>query len=138
MTLHEKWIARTAIWFSALLVAASVCGCASLREAEVREVEDMLAAAGFTMKPADTADKLVDVGNLPRRQFAVIRRDGEPYYVFADPDVCRCVWVGDQHQYSRFQQLRLQKRIADEQLMAAQAWRDAAFRWSVWGPWPWF
>jgi hypothetical protein len=52
--------------------------------------------------------------------------------------VCRCVWVGDQQQYASFQRLRLQKQIADEQLLAAQAYRDAALRWDLWGRWPWW
>jgi hypothetical protein len=121
-----------------LLLAAMVCGCAALKESEIRETEDMLAAAGFAMKRADTAEKMGEVGNLPPQKFVVIHRNGAPYYIYADPDVCKCIWVGDQQQYSRFQQLRLQKQIADEQLMTAQALRDAAFRWELWEPWPWF
>jgi hypothetical protein len=130
-------LAIMAGWVLALTVGLAAYGCASLREADIRATEDMLAAAGFTMKPADTAEQAANLQSLPPHQLTLQRRNSEPYYVYADPDVCRCVWVGNQQQFSRFQELRLQKQIADEQLRAAQAFRDAAFRWDLWGPWPW-
>jgi hypothetical protein len=120
------------------LAAAALCSCATLREAEIRQTEEMLAAAGFTMKPADTPDKIFDLANLPPYKPIAQRRNGDIYYVYADPGVCRCVWVGDQQQYSQFQRLRLQKRIADEQLMAAQSSENAMLHWDLWRPWPWF
>jgi hypothetical protein len=98
-------------WAPALVLALSLCGCASLRDAEIRTTEDMLAAAGFTMKPADTAAQMAQLHSLPPQQLVPQRRNSEPYYVYADPDVCRCVWVGNQQQFSRFQELRLQKQL---------------------------
>jgi hypothetical protein len=118
--------------------AAAVVGCAALREREIRDVEDMLAASGFVMRLADTADKAVNLQGLPPHRLVLQQRDGQPYYVYADPEVCKCVWVGDQKAYGQFQRLRIQKEIADEQLASAEAFRDAAFNWGIWGPWPWF
>jgi hypothetical protein len=118
--------------------AAALAGCAAMREREIREVEDMLAASGFVMKPADSPDKAADLQKLPPRQLVPQQRDGQPYYVYADPDVCKCIWAGDQKAFAQFQQLRIRKQIADEQLAAAQAYRDAAFNWNLWGPWPWW
>jgi hypothetical protein len=126
------------LWALALAAAAAIGGCAAMREREVREFEDMLAAAGFVMKPADTSDKVANLQSLPPHRLVPQQRDGQVYYVYADPDVCRCVWGGDQKAFSQLQQLRIQKQIADAQLAAAQAYRDAAFNWNLWGPWPWW
>jgi hypothetical protein len=131
-------IIRLAGWIPTLAIAAALYACAALREREIQTIEEMLAAAGFTMKPADTPEKMANLRSLPPHELIVQHRDGQTYYVYADPDVCRCVWLGDQQQYASFQQLRLQKQIADEQLLAAQIYRDAALRWDFWGRWPWW
>jgi hypothetical protein len=121
-----------------LAATAAVVGCAALREREIRDVEDMLAASGFVMRLADMAEKAVNLQGFPPHRLVLQQRDGQPYYVYADPEVCKCVWVGDQKAYGQFQRLRIQKEIADEQLASAEAFRDAAFNWGIWGPWPWF
>ena len=36
-------------------------------------------------------------------------------YVYADPDVCTCVYVGDEQQYEKYQKLKVQKEIAERQ-----------------------
>ncbi len=118
--------------------AAALDGCAAMREREVREIEDMLAASGFVMRPVDSADKAANLQTLPPRKLVMQQREGQPYYLYADPDVCKCVWAGDQKAYAQFQQMRIQKQIADEQLAAAQAYRDAALNWDLWSPWPWW
>ena len=54
-------------------------------------------------------------------------------YVYADPLVCACLYVGDQAAYGRYRQEVFQRRLADEQAMTAQmnqsAWDDG-----LWGP----
>jgi hypothetical protein len=63
-------------------------------------------------------------------------RDGQPQYVYADPQTCKCFYVGDEQRYQKFQELSLQKKIADEQLSAARANWEASMNW--WGgPWGW-
>jgi hypothetical protein len=121
-----------------VLAAAALFGCAGMHQAQVKSTEEMLAAAGFTMKPADTPERILDLQELPPQKLVAQRRNGDVYYVYADPEVCHCIWVGDQKQYSEYRRLSLQKQIADEQLMAAQATENAMLHWDVWRPWPWF
>jgi hypothetical protein len=46
------------------------------------------------------------------------------------------LYVGDEQRYQKFQELSLQKKIADEQLSAARASWDASMNW--WGgAWGW-
>jgi hypothetical protein len=76
---------------------------------------------------------------LPTRRLVPNERDDRLYYVYADPEVCRCLYVGTEPQYQEYQRLALQKRLADEELMAAQDFLSATtMNWGLWEPWPWF
>ncbi len=119
----------------ALGFAAALEGCAAQ---QAREMDGMLAAAGFQVRPANTPEKLQQLKSLTPRALVQMQKDGAPYWVVADPTVCQCLYVGDQSAYQRYEQLKLRKEYADEQLMTAEMNADAAMNWSMWGPWgPW-
>jgi hypothetical protein len=115
----------------------SVTGCAAIRAHQTVETEQVLAAAGFQVKPADTPEKLAHLQTLTPRKFERNTRDGQPQYVYADPETCKCLYVGDEQRYQKYQVLSLQKQIADEQMSAAQTNWDASINWGAWGPWGW-
>jgi hypothetical protein len=98
--------------------------------------EQLLAAEGFQKKVADTPEKLAHLGTImPARRLVAHRRDGRLYYVYADPAMCKCLYVGTPAQYERV----LEKRLANEQLVAQQEHlNDDAVIWALWAPWPWF
>lgn len=114
-----------------------MAGCA----ARAIETERLLAAAGFQMKLADTPEKLAHVETLTQRQLVPHQRDDKIYYVYADANYCKCVYVGTAEAYQQYQKLALQKKIAEQQLQAAEMNQDAAMNWNMWGPWgpgPWY
>jgi hypothetical protein len=115
----------------------SVTGCAAIRAHQTVETEQVLAAAGFQMKPADTPEKFAHLQTLTPRKVVRYTRDGQPQYVYADPETCKCLYVGDEQRYQKYQELSLQKQIADEQMSAAQTNWDASMNWGAWGPWGW-
>jgi len=115
----------------------SVTGCAAIRAHQTVETEQVLAAAGFQVKPADTPEKLAHLQTLTPRKVVRYTRDGQPQYVYADPETCKCLYVGDEQRYQKYQELSLQKQIADEQLSAAETNWDASINWGAWGPWGW-
>ena len=132
---------RLAATRSAVVVAVVIglsSGCATIRRHSTLETEQMLSAAGFHMKLADTPEKLAHLRALTPRQLVPHRQAEQLYYAYADPEVCRCLYAGTQAQYQAYQQLELQKQRADEALMAAQANLDASMDWGMWGPWPWY
>ena len=97
--------------------------------------EQLLTAAGFQKKVADTPAKLAHLGTLtPARKLVTHRRDGRLYYIYADPVVCNCLYVGTAAQY----QVALEKRRESEQLVAMQELDDDSVVWDLWAPWPWF
>ena len=94
-----------------------------------------VAAAGFHLEPADTPQKLADLQTLPARQVLPQTRDDKTAYVYRDPSVCHCLYVGGESEYQQYQKLRLQKNVADKESRAALTWADGS--WGGWGPGIW-
>jgi hypothetical protein len=74
-------------------------GCAALEKQETRSTEQLLSAAGFDIKPADTPEKLANLQAMKQRK--VVRRETKDalQFLYADAAVCRCVYVGDEQAY---------------------------------------
>jgi len=96
--------------------------------------EQLLASAGFQKKVADSPEKLAHLETLtPVRKLVAHRRDGNLHYVYADPETCKCLYVGTAAQY----QLALTNRLERDQLVAMQQHPDDdAVIWTLWAPWP--
>jgi hypothetical protein len=118
------------------LIRQGLAGCAALQMADTRTTEQMLAAAGFQMKAADTSERLAHVQMLTPRKVLLRPRNGEPYYVYADPAVCKCLYAANEQQYQEYRKLRLQKETANEKLRAVEEARDDGMDWGFWGLWP--
>jgi hypothetical protein len=118
------------------LIAASVLDACATAPPDFGAQEDRLAAAGFIMKPADTPARQVMLGRLPPHQF-LIRSNGDAInYVYADPLVCDCLYVGTQQAYDTYRANQLAQNLASEQQLIAVSYADAAWSWDPWGvPW---
>jgi len=137
--LSQSSFRRRLQWVTAVLLAALVVGCAALEQEEVQQKENLLAAAGFQIKVAEAPDKLQQLATMQQHQ--IIRRlhDGKVMYVYADSQVCKCLYYGTEAEYDRYRRLALQQQVAQERLNAAEMNEDAAMNWGAWGPWgPWY
>jgi len=119
-------------WMIAGLVLTAA-GCAGLQAHDTPATERLLAEAGFEIKPADTPEKLAHLQTLTTGKILRHERNGEPYFVFADPTGCRCLYAGGQPQYEKYRALVRQRTAADEAAVVTQDASD--FR--LWGPGPW-
>ena len=135
---------RTTRSIAAWTVALSVLGtlllsnCAAIRREEAQSTENLLAAAGFQVRPADTPAKLAQLKALPALKMQMRQKDGKLVYTYADPDNCNCLYVGGPQQYTEYRRLAMKQEIAQEQMEAAEAQEDAAMDWGMWGPWGWY
>ncbi|MGE3988529.1 hypothetical protein [Pseudorhodoplanes sp.] len=50
--------------------------------------------AGFKMREANTPEKMARLRSIPPHRFVPHRKNGQRYYVYADPTSCRCAYVG--------------------------------------------
>jgi hypothetical protein len=125
---------------AAALLAALLGGCATQA---VSQQENMLLAAGFTFKPADTPEKQAFLKTLPAHQFAYQVHNGRNIWFYADPTVCGCLYAGNDAAYQAYRREVFEKRIADQQLQAAQLNQDSVIEGNMalmgWGPYgAWF
>jgi hypothetical protein len=111
-------------------------GCVSPQQ-QAENTENLLAAAGFTARPANTPERAAMLRNLPPARVVQRARGDRFVYMFADPLVCSCLYIGDQAAYGRYRQELLQRQIANEAMMSAQMNEDAAWNWGGWGPGWW-
>ena len=126
--------ARRMVLSVGLSVAVLLTGCAAIQRSEARSTEELLAAAGFVMRPADTAERQQRLAALPPYRLESRTEDGNGVYTYADPGVCKCLYVGGSKEYSEYQRLRVQRQIAADQAWAAQ---QAQMDWGIWGPRIW-
>jgi hypothetical protein len=134
---ERRIVMRISRWrVSVLLLSAlglGAGGCASIARDDAKATENLLAAADFTMKPADTPEKLEHLKTMPVRKFVTRSRNDQLVFTYADPDFCKCLWVGNARQYNEYQRLVTQKQIAQTQLMAAEQAEMAPMQWRMWG-----
>lgn len=123
---------KATIIASAVAASLALAGCVST----VENKENMLSAAGFKIKPADTPGKLAALKALPPHKFVRQTQGGNVVYLYADPSICQCLYYGDQTAYGNYRQMVFEQNIADEQQMTAMMNQQAAMNWDwgVWGP----
>jgi sarcosine oxidase gamma subunit len=99
-----------------LLAAVGAAGCATMGADATRSTEQMLAAAGFHSAAADTPEKVAHLRTLTPRRIVARVSNGQTFYLWPDPDVCTCLYVGGESEYQQYRKLARQRDIADEEL----------------------
>jgi len=122
---------RHVLVFAAALLTLS--GCAAIRRHEAASTEQLLAAAGFQMRPADNPELVHDLAAMPPLKIVARNQDNDVRYTFADPYKCRCVYVGGSKEYAAYQHLLTERQIAQERIWAEEDDMDSG----LWGPWYW-
>jgi hypothetical protein len=128
---------RTFRWatIASFLVGLGVLSACQTPQQRVADREDNLAAAGFIVRPANTPERKAMLAKLPAYRFVQRVKGDDVHYVYADPLVCGCLYVGSQQAYSHYKQHEQQQHLADEQQMTAETYSDADWNWGAWGPW---
>jgi hypothetical protein len=125
-----------------LILAAALSGCAAIErqeaalgEQQAADTEKLLAAAGFRMIPADSAERQHDLATLPPRRIVTHRRGARTVYVYADPQSCRCLYVGAPGAYAKYLQLEVSEDIAGDTSTESEYSSPASFpSWAAWRP----
>lgn len=124
--MHIRW--------NQTLAAVAVLATAGCAQEVISQRENMLAAAGFRVQPANTPERIQSLQALPPNRFVLQDMNGRQVWVYADPVLCKCLYVGAPENYQAYHQLAFQQRLADQQLEAAQL-TYSGFGWGPWGPW---
>ncbi len=121
-----------------VLLATVLSACGTLEVNQARDTEQLMSAAGFRVKLADTPDKLAHAETLTQFKLVPHEKNGTVYYVYADAVRCHCVYWGTEEAYQNYQRMALDREIAEDQRMAAQMNEDAAMNWGMWGSGNWW
>jgi hypothetical protein len=116
-----------------LILVGALGGCAAIERQEAVDTEKLLAAAGFQMRPADSAERQQDLANMPSHTIVAHREGAETVYTYADAQNCRCLYVGGGRAYAEYRQLEVSEEIARD--MSAASMNAASMNWDVWGSW---
>jgi hypothetical protein len=124
---YEPAVAALAAY---VLVAS---GCATIEQDEVTEGEQMLSAAGFQQRLADTPEIMAHLQTLPQQDVTGHKEGDKPRYIYADATYCRCLYIGDDAAYQRYRQLERKSSQIDRQRQQTMWNHTSRMRWDVWG-----
>ena len=124
----------------ALLACATVLPIAATPAAAksakaIEKKEDLLLAAGFVDKPANTPKRTDMLKRLPANKFVKRVKGDAVTYVYADPKACGCLYVGTQQAYGQYRQNQQTRELVNEDEIAAMNFSDPSWDWGAWGPW---
>jgi hypothetical protein len=118
--------------FQTLLLAACM-GLGACQTLSVEDREDLLAEAGFTQKLADTPEKIAKMRTLAPNKFTRVVQNGRLVYVYSDPNVCNCVFLGYEDSFERYRRLILARSDGNEEQMMAIMDHDSSMDVALWG-----
>jgi hypothetical protein len=130
---------RAVFWTLAGLAGLAVVlmGCATVQTSKYENTEQLLSAAGFHLKLADTPARQAKLKAMMQYTIVPHDRNGKIFYVYADAANNR-LFIGDQRAYQQYEALAVEKQIAQDQVTAAALNADATMDWEMWGPDPWW
>ena len=115
----------TMMSISTLLI---LTGCAMIEKSNATDTEQLLAAAGFTMKLADTPEKQANIAAMTQRKVVAHSKNATVQYAYADAEFCKCIYLGSEQNYQQYQKIAVEKNIARMN-------EDAELNWGAWGGW---
>ena len=84
------------------LLALGPLACAPTPGQGTVNKEDMLAAAGFKKRSIKTEAQLTDFRNYPAHMIRPTTYKGKKVYVYADPTICGCLYMGGTTAYNTY------------------------------------
>jgi hypothetical protein len=115
-----------------LTVCVAAASCSQDNFSAVAKKEDMMIAAGFRFLPANTPERQAFFRQLPPHRFLKEIKGDRLIYIYPDPTVCVCLYVGNEKAYSAYRRMMFEKNVTDEQAMTAQALDDFRWNWQTW------
>lgn len=115
---------------AAVAFIALALGCA----ADLKNKENLAAAAGFKVITPVKPDQVALLPTLPKDKVTPITYEGKLYYVLPDAKNNQA-WVGGPAEFETYKRLRQAQQISNENLAAAQMNQMNTMNWGAWGGW---
>ena len=117
----------------AAALGATLVGCGSAMQQTANQQEELLMAAGFAKKPADTPEKMSRLRRVPLYEIAVRKKGDQPVYYYADPNVCQCIYLGNETNYQNYRRLLIERNMRTPPVAVTPADMEAEEEWGVLG-----
>ena len=102
-------------------ISTAPSGCSSLKNSlepppptpqqQAEQIEPMLSAAGFRTLPADTPERQQKLATLvPLAVNYYVGKTGKLHYYMADPDYCKCMFIGSEENYQQYEKMKLDQQ----------------------------
>jgi hypothetical protein len=89
----------------ALLIFGFFCGPGAAQEATDMHLRD----AGFIVRVADTPAQIARLRTVPARKFIRRAKAGRAYYMYVDPDTCKCVFLGGEQAMQAYRDMAAER-----------------------------
>ena len=106
-------------------VILTLTGCTISVKPTVAQREDMLVAAGFESKAADTPEKIEKLKALPQQKFIRQKVAGKLHYLYADASHCQCLYTGSEKEYQAYKQLARERKMGYKEDLYEQQGEDS-------------
>ncbi|MEO6053072.1 MAG: hypothetical protein ABIP97_03585 [Chthoniobacterales bacterium] len=114
-------------------VALTMSSCSYIQQANAKNKESLLAAAGYKAIPAQTARQQARLQAMKPYKTIVRHKGGKTFYTYADPKH-NLLYVGGPANYQRYKKLGLQQSMADDEIIAESDEQAEMMDWGAWGP----
>jgi hypothetical protein len=101
-------------------------GCASQSKVT------LLTAAGFRTVIPNTPSQIAQLKSMPQHKVIPVVKKGKTAFLYADAS-SNVLLIGNQKQYTQFQQYNLQYKIQQDKEATAALNADANSEWDAWG-----
>jgi len=101
-------------------------GCASQSKVT------LLSAAGFRTVVPNTPAQIAQLKTMPQRKVIPVVKKGKTVFLYADAS-SNVLLIGNQKQYTQYQQYNLQYKIQKDKEATAALNADAGEEWNAWG-----
>lgn len=95
-----------------LLLGLGVLAAYPSQQKNIVQREEDLSLSGFILQTTSSPDLQTMLKLLPAGRVVPRIHGGEIRFVYADPDVCHCLYIGSQRAYDLYKKIRLQRRPA--------------------------
>lgn len=90
-------------------LCVGVAACASNSQLK----ENMLSSSGFKATHPKTSAQVASFNSLPPHKLTKTNYKGKTVWVYPDPTVCACLYIGDQKAYEAYSQQAAAKTTSD-------------------------
>jgi hypothetical protein len=119
---------RSIVVISALCVAVAAC------QSNSQLKEDMLSSSGFKPVRPTTPAQLASLRSLPPHKLTKTTHKGKTVWVYPDPTICGCLYVGGPNAYDAYSKNQNRQTLLDMTTVTVNP-TPGADNWDF-SPWP--